>query len=456
MLIRPIIAVYCIMSSKRQPEFVSEGAYGCVHRPSLHCEPDVDMDYTNKVSKLMTTDNAKKELQEYVLIDRADPNHHFYLGKPKTCKLGIIPPNREPVQKCKSIKDQVMKKPADYSLIILQDGGMDLNFFASMMADLPVTPINTQRIEMVWIELRRMFLGIQSFLKHGLVHYDMKDQNIVYNEAKRRCNFIDFGLMKQISEIKQLCLANQYKYANFHWSYPFENRFLNEKDFEYIVNLPYEDVPTKTKKTMNGLHTFLQNITQETHKQDDHWLSIFYYQIHATSAEKQEHFTVFHDFLANKIKQMTYSQFVDKCVQTFDVYGLGLTLLQFLHETRKFMDREFYVQAKALFHQMITPDLTQRLYIQDALTGYDALLDANDMFTRNLPPPPPLPPTHVGKSKSSPKVLSIVNKLSKSIVPSANKMKQIMEMDIQPVPTRVVNQSTRKRRVSSSRKTRSV
>ena len=43
---------------------IGEGAYGCVHKPSIHCKtpPSRSFNYTNYVSKIMTTKNAKKEL----------------------------------------------------------------------------------------------------------------------------------------------------------------------------------------------------------------------------------------------------------------------------------------------------------------------------------------------------------------------------------------------------------
>ena len=59
------------MTNRRK--VLGEGAYGCVHKPSLHCLGDPTFDYKNYVSKLMKTSNAKAELKEFVTIHQYDP-----------------------------------------------------------------------------------------------------------------------------------------------------------------------------------------------------------------------------------------------------------------------------------------------------------------------------------------------------------------------------------------------
>jgi len=395
-------------------EFVAEGAYGCIHRPSLHCEPNVKKNYRGKVSKLMKTSDAEKELKEYVLIDRADPNHNFYLGKPESCKLGIVPENRNPIQKCAS-KNKIIKNPSDFSLIILKDGGLDLQQFATMMLKQKVTEKNKQRVEHVFLELKRIFMGIQVFLKNNIMHHDIKDQNIMYDEDKRRCNLIDFGLMENITTSTELCDKSKYRFAHYHWSYPFETAFLNKDVFDKVFKL-----------TPDEIHTYVDNITKKTWEDDTHWLNIFNIQVNLSKEEKIQHFTVFYDFLLNKLKSMSHTQFVEKCFHTMDVYGLGIALLQFLNDLQKFVDPEFYIQAKTLFHRMITPNLIDRIEIQSAIDNYDILLEHNNVFARLAPAPPvSIPKTN--------KFAFLYKNLSKSKTPSKKSMKQIEDRDPKPI-----------------------
>ena len=59
------------------PKVIGEGAYGCVHHPSLFCEGSDKRDIEN-VSKLMKNKAALTELKEYVVIDNIDKNVNNY------------------------------------------------------------------------------------------------------------------------------------------------------------------------------------------------------------------------------------------------------------------------------------------------------------------------------------------------------------------------------------------
>ena len=47
---------------------VGEGTFGCVHSPSLKCKTKKNRNYDNKVSKLLTAEDARDELKELSLF----------------------------------------------------------------------------------------------------------------------------------------------------------------------------------------------------------------------------------------------------------------------------------------------------------------------------------------------------------------------------------------------------
>ena len=112
------------MPSRRK--VLGEGAYGCVHKPSLHCKGDSTFNYDNYVSKLMKTSNAKDELKEFVTIHQYDPNDEYHLGTPKLCKPDLSPSEvMKDIKKCERIHPKLEQDPANYSLLLLKYGGPD-------------------------------------------------------------------------------------------------------------------------------------------------------------------------------------------------------------------------------------------------------------------------------------------------------------------------------------------
>ena len=114
-------------------EVIGEGAYGCVHKPSIHCKkkPNNNFDYTNYVSKLMRNEHAIDELNEFVVIKKNDPNNEYHLGTPEICNPYIDEKGvKESIAKCKHIDvNKVVNDPDNYKLLLLKYGGPDLSAF---------------------------------------------------------------------------------------------------------------------------------------------------------------------------------------------------------------------------------------------------------------------------------------------------------------------------------------
>jgi serine/threonine protein kinase len=90
---------------------------------------------------------------------------------------------------------------------------------------------------MFWVEAHRLFRGLLVFQKYGIVHHDIKPQNLVYNTIDNRINFIDFGHMRNIkNELEKCDRSDNWIYDYPFWNYPFEIQFLNRGEYNYFVN----------------------------------------------------------------------------------------------------------------------------------------------------------------------------------------------------------------------------
>jgi len=241
-----------MMGDDTETHVIGEGTYGCVHKPPMKCKNKTRKNNTSSISKLMTSSNANKELREFKLITSADKKKQLYLGKPSKCKVDKVSGNIQSISKCSG--NFSPKMIDEYSLLIMKYGGQDLEQFGNEVSNWTKSNDNVDKIELFWLECVRLFYGLKVFQENGIVHHDLKQQNIVYNQKTNRINFIDFGFMTKKNTI--LDLAEQSKYwlgDKNHWSFPLENVYWNKRTYLAAIT----DVNTDT----NGTYTvFAQGI----------------------------------------------------------------------------------------------------------------------------------------------------------------------------------------------------
>ena len=354
------------------PEIIGEGGFGCVFKPSLSCA-DKKISYKNKISKWMLSKNAIEELQEYAVIAKADPRADFYTGKPSKCTMKVGPEMSRAIQRCELLKNKMKNKTAkqisdETALLIITDGGDDLEKWVKKIARLP----NPQdQIMDFWKESRRLFLGIQTFLKNELVHHDLKPQNIVYKSDTKRVNYIDFGLMRSTKTETVKCSIKNACRSKSHWNYPTDILFMNRIAFE---NLAKKSVVERAT-LMKGYLTALKS------KSGTEFVKAFYevfnYIIKSVDGDMRADFYKrywkgFEDLLM-AIRVDNYAEFLNRSLRTFDVYGLGLSFLYVLNRVKKFMDAKVVAQVYELCFNMMTPNVFARYTVERALLEYDKI-----------------------------------------------------------------------------------
>lgn len=355
---------------------IGEGTYGCVHKPSLKCTNENEINkknktplsYDNKVSKILTKLAAKKEIAEYKKVSKADKKDEFYLGKPKSCHLDITDPsNLEAIEKCR-IGADALKNLESYDLIVMGDGGDNLETHTQKMREWSKSEMSTENCEKFLLEVLRLFAGLKRFAENDLIHYDLKPQNIVYNERTNRLNFIDFGLMQSKTKTIKKCNQSKHNWAFFHWSYPWEIELLNKRDFEYVKQLP--------ERQYNA-------INRDLNKKDgyyyNHILNFAYYSF--DSSDKVEYNTTFTDYLRNYQTTVTddtimlkYEDFLEKSVSTIDLFGVGMALNHWLSVAKKHLDERHNNYLSYFFKGLISSRLLGRDTVDSALETYEQFL----------------------------------------------------------------------------------
>lgn len=356
---------------------IGEGAYGCIHKPSLTCKEAKIKDYKNKVSKVLEREDAKLELAEYNSIETADKSHEYYLGKPLECSVDNTPTNISAIEKCKR-GAELLKHLNDLSLLIMEDGGMNLKEYADMMADWPATLENVEKAEQFIIEFHRIFHGITLFIEKGILHFDMKPQNIVYNTKTNRMNIIDFGLTVSLKNKLAEIETSTNGMALYHWSYPFEFYFLNKNRYNEFAKL-------SDAKKAEYYQSILRELANDPDADTTKAFKTFYSFTIDDDTESQEfkdHMTGFYQTLSAELTMKSYKNFITKSISSVDVYGLGITLLYILKNTQHLLKDKLHRDLRALSNSMIDAQLSKRISSNAALAAYETILTENGIMAK--------------------------------------------------------------------------
>lgn len=354
---------------------IGEGTFGCAHKPSMICRDKTHRN-TNEISKLMTSVNAIKEMKEFALIDSADKEKEFYLGKPRKCEVARILSNIRSIRNCPSGRFEP-EKMDDYSLLVMKYGGQDLAQFGDEVRFWTKTKENVDAIELFWLECIRLFYGLKVLHDNDVLHHDLKQQNIVYDLATNRVNFIDFGFMKKktayISDAKRSAswLGNKH-----HWSFPLEAVYWNKKDYMMAAS-----IRGKSKK---AYREFAQSVANNCV-----YFFTSTFRFGETKAQKDEaikRVTVeaFANVLAFEPNDESYDRFIEKSIDSVDTYGLGIALMFVLQRSKHLLSREFLMKLANLFApDMFNRNVFLRSTPEQLLAKYEDVLTGSGLLEKH-------------------------------------------------------------------------
>ena len=379
----------------KKRNIIGEGAYGCVHKPSLHClntKPKIN--YKNYVSKIMKTEDAQKELKEFVVIGSYDNTNEFHLGMPILCqpKLNDKIINDE-ISGCKHINAKEVKKdPKDYKILLLKFGGPDLKKLCNsqLKTYLNKNKNKKEKTDKFWLEVHHLLKGIKFFKENGIVHNDIKPQNILFDMKTNKLVFIDFGLMRSKDEIISLSKKSDNFLGIYHWSFPFDCGLMNKNIWSDYKNL------TKAKKTVykNQLSKMIINDEKKNTfdisiKNPASFNTLFSYiyadEVSLTDTIKYEYIDQFFHGYNNLISNNSYDDMLDQTIDSIDVYGLGFTLQYILNcfYRQNVLDLIFFKQLSTFFHKMydFNPE-TREINIDNLINEYENILLETGILTR--------------------------------------------------------------------------
>ena len=333
---------------------IGEGTYGCVHQPSLMCS-DNETPGVKTISKILKTTDAQTEIAQYEAINTIDPTNQFYLGVPTICDVADTEYNKREIEECNNKQNT--------TLLRMNYGGIDLFKYAK----------GGGVSGLFWCEFHRAIKGIQLFNKNGYIHYDIKPDNILYDEQNNRINFIDFGLMRKKRDIYDKGIADRH-WVSYHPTYSLEHFFYNKTNYETILLGTIEDKRRFIENFRGLAHTSDEPDTDPFIKKVRQSLAVLFRWI----GRKDFRERMLNDYetfiMLEREPKNGFLQFIATATNKFDIYGLGLTIIYILNKRGSGGGDALGESLYELAYNMINPNIYERFDIENIDAQYVSIM----------------------------------------------------------------------------------
>jgi serine/threonine protein kinase len=387
----------------KQRKVIGEGSYGCVHKPSLRCVKKKDSDsnirYNEYVSKIMKTSDAEAELKEFVVIGSYDPANEYHLGTPILCQPELNDKIIDSeISNCKYIKaSEVKSDPNDYKILLMKFGGPDLKNLCNSELNKYLSTKSKMKTDKFWLEVYHLLEGIRFFRDNGIVHNDIKPQNILFDMKNGKLAFIDFGLMRSKADIIKSSKKSDNFLGIYHWSYPLECGLMNKDKFGAYNDLSIARQDTYKNKLSEMIVTSSHDNDRKVKKNTFGMLiknpdafNILYAYINPdgnspSDANKYGYIEHFFEGMNNLMANNSYDSVLNRIVSSIDVYGLGFTLKYILNcfYRNGAVNLDFFTRLSTFFYKMYDFNIeTREINIDALINEYETILLEMGILTR--------------------------------------------------------------------------
>jgi serine/threonine protein kinase len=234
-------------------ELVGKGGYGCVYKPNISCSGSLNPE-GNYISKIQMSNEVSKNINketQYGKIVQSFPDYRLYFAPViESCPININVLSEEELSKCDifqqptaemmgtmdaKVGETNAKVGATYvssKIPFIEGKNMSVYFKAREQFESPFFPSNVSRS---FYHLLKAIRILQSGTDDSIVHFDLKDGNIIFDEIHGNPVIIDFGLSFTKSTLMDN-LNDTHKLAEVFYAYsPYEPWCIEIHLLSYIV-----------------------------------------------------------------------------------------------------------------------------------------------------------------------------------------------------------------------------
>ena len=242
-------------------KLLSQGGFGCIYYPGIKCNSK-PQDNKNVVSKLQKDDeSSKNEINIGEIIMGIEDYQLYFLPVIGSCPINLSSIDKSLLEEC-----QIVNKDKDEKKYILMEIPYVKNkSFYTILIDMYSSK---KHIIVGLIENYSYLLdSINILLKKQIVHFDIKSENILYNQNTHLPLILDFGVSINMDTFNYKKINTYfYTYSPDYYIWPLEVHVINFLLYETTELLTEKDIKiicTVYVKYNKGLINFSEDFKRD-------------------------------------------------------------------------------------------------------------------------------------------------------------------------------------------------
>jgi serine/threonine protein kinase len=355
-------------------KLLNKGTYGCIFKPGLTCNGMIDNSKKNITKIQKEKETSANEMYISEKIKEIANYTRYFAPINETCQIDVGTIDNAEMKKCDFIHENMqLNKSLEFEMNRIRYVGKDT--LGSYLLTLLEKKTDADTFSKEFVNSYKILLeGIHKISEKGIVHYDIKENNIMCRDNTGRPIFIDFGLSFDASSVLSLETNDMfdvfYAYAPEYAPWSIELSILS-----YIINKIGKDMVSM--KDISNLPASIELLDEciEEYFVKNRGMRMLCSTRSCEELQKKtkEYFSeMVKPTMLGTIKWKKVIEELIKYYKTWDVYALSMCYLQLYEELKieDTLDVSFMNEFKNMLEETIQKMPNER---PDAKTSLDIL-----------------------------------------------------------------------------------
>lgn len=336
-------------------KIINEGAYGCIYHPSLQCAIDIQ----NRDIRMKQVN--KLQLYNEYAINEAEIGKK--VSQIKDYESRFVPMLEKKNSSCSTLKikqfehkvlkkcDLLDKNTPETKVLLLE--GKYIHDGISLR-----DVLSSQKKESDYVfHFVSIFLhiieSIEILLQNRIIHFDLRNPNILYDPLKKIPLILDFGISFTVEDMLKYPERVFIGYDPSYYIYPPEVLFLSH----FIFDNKHDNTFNTLKDVYKDIYTndLYEMLPIDVRKQYQYDLLTYFKQLSETTNFQKSKQSQIHDLLQYQISTDSF--------HSWDIYIFAVFMLRILHESQG--SNPYKEELYLLCYDCIHPNPNRRPPISD-------------------------------------------------------------------------------------------